>query len=40
MRTPSFNNVAALPAVLPGAQVPDLPAILASFFFVVGDIDK
>jgi NADH-quinone oxidoreductase subunit D len=40
MRTPSFNNVAALPAVLPGARVPDLPGILASFFFVVGDIDK
>ncbi len=40
MRTPSFNNVAALPAVLPGSKVADLPAILASMFFVVGDIDK
>ena len=40
MRTASFNNVSALPAVLPGCRVQDLPAILASFFFVVGDIDR
>jgi NADH-quinone oxidoreductase subunit D len=40
MRTPSFNNVSSLPAVLPGNRVQDLPAVLASFFFVVGDIDK
>jgi NADH:ubiquinone oxidoreductase subunit D len=26
--------------VLPGNRVQDLPAVLASFFFVVGDIDK
>lgn len=40
MRTPGFNNVAALPAVLPGSRVQDLPAVLASLFFVVGDVDK
>jgi NADH-quinone oxidoreductase subunit D len=40
MRTASFNNVSALPAVLPGTRVQDLPAVLASFFFVVGDVDK
>jgi NADH-quinone oxidoreductase subunit D len=40
MRTASFNNVSALPAVLPGTRVQDLPAVLASFFFVVGDIDR
>lgn len=40
MRTASFNNVSALPMVLPGCRVQDLPAVLASFFFVVGDIDK
>jgi NADH-quinone oxidoreductase subunit D len=40
MRTASFNNVAALPAVLPGCRVQDLPALLASLFFVVGDVDK
>jgi NADH-quinone oxidoreductase subunit D len=40
MRTASFNNVSALPVVLPGTRVQDLPAVLASFFFVVGDIDR
>ena len=40
MRTASFNNVSALPSVLPGCRVQDLPAVLASFFFVVGDIDR
>lgn len=40
MRTASFSNVSALPAVLPGCRVQDLPAALASFFFVVGDVDK
>ncbi|MGZ6793209.1 MAG: NADH-quinone oxidoreductase subunit D-related protein, partial [Mycobacteriales bacterium] len=40
MRTPSFSNVSALPAVLPGNRVQDLASVLASFFFVVGDIDK
>ena len=40
MRTASFNNVSALPAVLPGCRVQDVPAVLASFFFVVGDLDR
>jgi NADH-quinone oxidoreductase subunit D len=40
MRTASFNNVSALAAVLPGQRLPDLVPILASMFFVVGDIDK
>ena len=40
MRTASFNNVSALPAVLPGTRVADLVTVLASLFFVVGDIDK
>ena len=40
MRTASFNNVSVLPAVLPGCRVQDLPAVLASFFFVVGDVDR
>ena len=40
MRTASFNNVSALAAVLPGTKVADLVTVLASFFFVVGDIDK
>jgi NADH-quinone oxidoreductase subunit D len=40
MRTASFNNVSALPALLPGVRLPDLPVVLASMFFVIGDIDK
>ncbi len=40
MRTASFNNVSALPALLPGLQVSDLVAVLGSLFFVIGDIDK
>ncbi|MEO6204365.1 MAG: hypothetical protein ABIO67_03130, partial [Mycobacteriales bacterium] len=40
MRTASFNNVAVLPSVLPGTKVADLVTVLASLFFVVGDIDK
>ena len=40
MRTASFNNVSALADLLPGERVQDLVAILASMFFVVGDIDK
>ena len=40
MRTASFNNVSALPAVLPGTRVADLVTVLASMFFVTGDIDK
>lgn len=40
MRTPSFNNVSALPALLPGVAVADLTTVLASLFFVIGDLDK
>lgn len=40
LRTPSFANVQALSALLPGARVADLVPILGSMFFVVGDIDK
>ncbi|MFB9906193.1 NADH-quinone oxidoreductase subunit D [Allokutzneria oryzae] len=40
LRTPSFNNVQALAALLPGTRVADLPAVLGSFALVVGDIDK
>jgi NADH-quinone oxidoreductase subunit D len=40
MRTPSFNNISALSAILPGQRVADLVTILASMFFVTGDIDK
>jgi NADH-quinone oxidoreductase subunit D len=40
MRTASFSNVSVIPAVLPGALIPDLISILGSIFFVVGDVDK
>ena len=40
MRTASFNNVSALPHLLPGVRLPDLVTVLSSLFFVIGDIDK
>lgn len=40
LRTASFNNVAALEAMLPGCAVVDLEMTLASMGYVVGDIDK
>lgn len=40
MRTASFNNVSVLPVLLPGVRLPDLPVVLASLFFVLGDVDK
>jgi len=40
LRSASFNNISALPALLPGTMIPDMIAILGSMFFVVGDIDK
>jgi NADH-quinone oxidoreductase subunit D len=40
LRTASFNNVQALAAALPGTQLRDLTTALASFFYVIGDVDK
>ncbi len=40
LRTPSFAHAQALPAVLTGARLADLTPILASMFFVIGDIDR
>lgn len=40
IRTPSFHNVSALPVVLKNTFVSDMIAILGSFFFVLGDIDR
>ena len=40
MRTASFNNVSALPHLLPGVALPDLVTVLSSLFFVLGDVDK
>ena len=40
LRSASFNNVAVLPEVVTGCRVADLVPVLASMFFVVGDIDR
>ncbi len=40
IRSPSFNTVAALSQVLPGTRTSDLGLVLASFFYIVGDIDR
>ena len=40
LRTPGFNNAAALPHVVEGSRVAELVPILGSMFFVIGDIDK
>jgi NADH-quinone oxidoreductase subunit D len=40
IRTPSFSNVSVLPYVLRGTYVADMIAVLGSFFFVLGDIDR
>ena len=40
IRTPSYSNVSALPHVLRNTFVSDMIAILGSFFFVLGDIDR
>jgi NADH-quinone oxidoreductase subunit D len=40
LRSASFNNVQALAAALPGTHLRDLTTALASFFYVIGDVDK
>jgi NADH-quinone oxidoreductase subunit D len=40
LRTPGFNNASALPEAVVGSTVADLVPLLASMFFVIGDIDK
>ncbi len=40
VRAPSFNNVATLSQVLPGTRTSDIGLVLASLFYVVGDIDR
>ena len=40
IRTPSFNNVSIVPWVCRGVYVPDVVTILASLYFILGDIDR
>jgi NADH-quinone oxidoreductase subunit D len=40
IRTASFNNISVAPWVLKGVYVPDIIAILASLYFILGDIDR
>jgi NADH-quinone oxidoreductase subunit D len=40
IRSASFNNVSILPWILRGVYVPDIVTILASLYFILGDIDR
>jgi NADH-quinone oxidoreductase subunit D len=40
IRSASFNNVSVLPWLLKGTYVPDIVTILASLYFILGDIDR
>jgi len=40
IRSASFNNVSVIPWVMKGVYVPDVIAILASLYFILGDIDR
>jgi NADH-quinone oxidoreductase subunit D len=39
-RSASFNNVSIVPWVTRGVNVPDVITILASLYFILGDIDR
>ncbi|WP_009964446.1 NADH dehydrogenase (quinone) subunit D [Verrucomicrobium spinosum] len=40
IRSPSFVNLSILPKILPGHMLSDVPAILGSFDFVMGECDR
>ena len=40
IRSASFNNISVVPWVLRGVYVPDVITILASLYFILGDIDR
>ncbi len=40
IRSASFNNVSVVPWVTKGVYVPDVITILASLYFILGDIDR
>jgi NADH-quinone oxidoreductase subunit D len=40
IRSASFNNISVVPWVLKGVYVPDVITVLASLYFILGDIDR
>ncbi|HEY5156063.1 MAG TPA: NADH-quinone oxidoreductase subunit D 1, partial [Acidimicrobiales bacterium] len=40
IRSASFNNVSIVPWVCRGVYIPDVISILASLYFILGDIDR
>ena len=40
IRSASFNNISITPWLLEGTYVPDVVSILASLYFILGDIDR
>ena len=40
MRSPSFSSLSILPEVLKGHLIGDVPAILGSLDFVMGECDR
>jgi len=40
IRSASFSNVSIVPWLLKGVYVPDIITILASLYFILGDIDR
>lgn len=40
IRSPSFCNLSILPKILPGHMVPDIPVVLGSLDFVLGECDR
>lgn len=40
IRTASFSNISIVPWLLKGTYVPDIATILASLYFILGDIDR
>ena len=40
IRSASFSNISVVPWVLKGVYVPDIITILASLYFILGDIDR
>jgi NADH-quinone oxidoreductase subunit D len=40
IRSASFNNISIAPWLLRGVYVPDIITILASLYFILGDIDR